>query len=561
MEWRGNRCRLISREGQAINLRVRDGCPEVTEVQALELIARIEEEKLTNLVDATSVTKGRIRESVISMNKTWFDHLISYCRSGVGSEALKAIHKAPFLQELPPENYAGLSEAAPISNGWDALKGLRHLNRRNRKKLWSSHQWVVHLYSGKAPNEEVMFLERQGFVVLELDLERGKSHDVCDPLVWRALEWAARSGRIVSVIGGPPQNTFMLRRHMSPGPEPLRSEDFPYGGWPGQSEKDRALVSRHTGLFVKMIYLHALASAGRCVFPGGPHEVKEVGFLLEQPSDPRSYLLYSDPLAQDSVSFWRTSLWAQYAEEAGLTSYSFDMSSLGKALIRHTTIGTNLPLRQLHGLRGRIQEDPYPPVRAPPSVWTREFSELVAIAVREQRTSPRMLKMSTEQWKEHVRRGHLPFRSDCMTCVTAGATGRRHARVEHPSCFVLSADVSGPLKVPGLDADARGVHPKPHKYLFVAKLKVPKTFLDDGRGVGLEYDPGELEADLPPDENAFDYEEKEIHASADEVPEVEDKDDDNAVQEEDSDEPAPERLTPEEDIDLTGPDTANLLFA
>ena len=91
-------------------------------------------------------------------------------------------------------------------------------------------------------------------------------------------------------------------------------------------------MSRHTGLFVKMIYLHALASAGRCVFPGGPHEVKEVGFLLEQPSDPRTHLLYSDPLAKDSVSFWRTSLWTQYAEEAGLTSYSFDMSSLGKAL-------------------------------------------------------------------------------------------------------------------------------------------------------------------------------------------------------------------------------------
>ena len=198
-------------------------------------------------------------------------------------------------------------------------------------------------------------------------------------------------------------------------------------------------MSRHTGLFVKMIYLHALASAGRCVFPGGPHEVKEVGFLLEQPSDPRTYLLYSDPLAKDSVSFWRTSLWTQYAEEAGLTSYSFDMSSLGKALIRHTTIGTNLPLRQLHGLRGRIQEDPYPPVRAPPSVWTREFSELVAIAVREQRTSPRMLKMSTEQWKEHVRRGHLPFRSDCMTCVTAGRRGEdmREWSILHALCCQL----------------------------------------------------------------------------------------------------------------------------
>ena len=278
MERRGSRCRLISREGQTINLRVRDGCPEVTEAQALELISRIEEEKLMNLKDATVITEGRIRESVISMNKAWFDHLISYCRSGIGNEALKAIHNAPFLQELPQDTYAGLSEAAPIDNGWDALKGLKHLNRRTRKRLWSSSQWVVHLYAGKKQNEEVMFLERQGFVVLELDRERGRSHDVCDPLVWRALERGARSGRIVSIIGGPPQNTFMLKRHMSPGPEPLRSEEYPYGGWSGQSEKDQALVSRHTGLFVKMIYLHALATAGRRVYPGAPNEVKEVGF-------------------------------------------------------------------------------------------------------------------------------------------------------------------------------------------------------------------------------------------------------------------------------------------
>ena len=137
-----------------------------------------------------------------------------------------------------------------------------------------------------------------------------------------------------------------------------------------------------------------------------------------------------------------------------MSSYSFDMSSLGKALSRQTTIGTNLPLRFLDGLRGRIQHDALPPERAPPSVWSKEFSEVVAIAIRAQRQTPKMLKMSTEQWREHVRRGHLPYRADCLTCVSAGATGRRHARVEHPSCFVMSADVSGPLKTPGLDADA-----------------------------------------------------------------------------------------------------------
>ena len=52
---------------------------------------------------------------------------------------------------------------------------------------------MVHLYAGKKPNEEINFLDRQGFDVLELDVERGKSQDVCDPLVWRALEWAARN--------------------------------------------------------------------------------------------------------------------------------------------------------------------------------------------------------------------------------------------------------------------------------------------------------------------------------------------------------------------------------
>ena len=167
-----------------------------------------------------------------------------------------------------------------------------------------------------------------------------------------------------------------------------------------------------------------------------------------------------------------------------------------------------------------------------------------------------MLKMSTEQWREHVRRGHLPYRSDCLTCVSAGATGRRHARVEHPSCFVMSADVS----VPGLDADARGAFPRPHKYLFVAKVRIPRTFVDDGRGAFVDYDPGDLEVDDNKDQGTFDYVEGDGGEQAEGRPEAEpvqvDEDDDDEVR---ADKRDPHRH--EEDSDLAGPDLVNLLFA
>ena len=50
-------------------------------------------------------------------------------------------------------------------------------------------------------------------------------------------------------------------------------------------------------------------------------------------------------------------------------------------------------------------------------------------------------------------------------------------RVEHPESFVLSADVSGPLREGGSDPNGRGAHPKPHKYLLVATLRLPESYL------------------------------------------------------------------------------------
>ena len=47
----------------------------------------------------------------------------------------------------------------PEQNGWEALKGLEHLNRRTRKKLWSSDKMLVHMFAGEREKKELTFLE------------------------------------------------------------------------------------------------------------------------------------------------------------------------------------------------------------------------------------------------------------------------------------------------------------------------------------------------------------------------------------------------------------------
>ena len=555
MVWAKNKCRLEGPQGEIINMKIRDGCPELTEHQALELVARLEDSRLEQLRRNTAETKTRVRAAAMAMSRTWFDHLLSYVDSEFSSEGFKAVENAPFLDGIPKSCLVGIFDSVPESNGWDVLRGLKHLNRKARKRLWSSNSWIVHLFAGDRPRKDLYHIENHGHVVLELDIERGRSQNILDPSVWRVLEWAARRGKISAIIGGPPQGSFMISRHIVGGPEPLRSNEFPYGGWEGQSAVDNYTVNKHTSLYVRMIMLHAIATAGKLRHPGDPGATREVAFLLEQPRDPRGYLGFHDPLYNDVVSFWRTPLWMEYALEAGLHTHSFDFAAFGKAFSRMTTVGTNMPLQHLNGLRGRVHVDGPVPEKSPPRVWPTEFYEHIMIALVKWFQVPRMLRMSADQWKEHVQRGHLPFRPDCAVCVQAGATGRRHSRVEHPTAFVLSADLSGPVKVGGVDPDGRGAFPKPFKYIFAAKLRVPKSFVEDGRGVWLSYDEGELKEE--------DYEAADDGlAPADSVPRVESRPvDPGGVEDEDGELAQGGKRDPEEELDLAGPELVNLIFA
>ncbi|CAE7762214.1 unnamed protein product [Symbiodinium sp. CCMP2592] len=457
MTWSSNRCKLEGRDGEVFNLRIREGCPEITERDALKLIARLEDENLETLKANTKATRSRVKAAALAMSKTWFDHLISYIDGELSSEAWKAIEAAPFLQDVPRPCVAGLVDSVPETNGWDILRGLEHLNRRARKKLWASNKWLVHLYSGERDRQEFRHLENHGCAVLELDIARGRTQDVLRPSVWRVLEFAARKGKIAGIVGGSPQGSFMISRHVLAGPEPLRSNDFPYGNWPGQSDADVFKVNRETQLMVRMIYLHALSTADRLRANVDPELSREVAFLLEHPRDPRGYLKFGDPLYPDVVSFWRTPLWSEYALEAGLDYYNFDMAALG----------------------------------------------------------------------------------------TSYATNERRA-------------MEGPVKVGGADPDARGAFPKNFKYIFVAKLRVPKTFVEDGRGAWVDYEEGELAKE--------EYEDKDDGLASEGKGPADEEVRDVVGANADDDEDPPElehkvKLDVDENSDLAAPELVSLIFS
>ena len=83
----------------------------------------------------------------------------------------------------------------------------------------------------------------------------------------------------------------------------------------------------------------------------------------------------------------------------------------------------------------------------------------------------KLSRMSADAaWRLHVMRNHQPFRRDCAICVRNAATGRRHRSTLHPSGYVLSVDVAGPLRGHGRSPDG-----KFFKYFVIGAFRIPKA--------------------------------------------------------------------------------------
>ena len=385
--WSAGSCKLYPPNDKALRLRVKNGCPEVVERQALTLISRFEEHKLQQVEELrrrTEQGKDRIRQAKLAMDKTWWDHLVDYVSSpNIGSGQM-AVSTAPFFQEVPDKALQGILpprgvDAEPF---WDAIKrALPHLNRRRRKALHQSKNWVVHLFAGAKSHKPLMKLESDDTVVLELDIQRSAAQNVYNDALWSLLLRAAQEGRLAAVLGGPPCRTMSVLRHRPGDPRPVRSPAEPFG-LSTLAPSERELVDRDTGLFARMLWLRATSTAGRRVHRPQPHFSSMVAFLLEQPQQVERYMAPGNPLLGEVPSWWSNPMWLSYAAEAGLFEVDFNQGPLGHVSDKPTTIGTNLPdLRDLQGLKG----DPKGPWSGDSKLlaeWAPGFAQAIARALQ-----------------------------------------------------------------------------------------------------------------------------------------------------------------------------------
>ena len=82
------------------------------------------------------------------------------------------------------------------ANGW--------LTPAQRRKLWSSKRWIVHLFAGVEGHWQIMRLDQGDAMAIELDSARCAGQDLLRSETWRMLLWGAVMGKVDVVMGGPP---------------------------------------------------------------------------------------------------------------------------------------------------------------------------------------------------------------------------------------------------------------------------------------------------------------------------------------------------------------------
>ena len=187
----------------------------------------------------------------------------------------------------------------------EALRGAWRLLSRPRKPVAADHGpfYIVHLYSGRRREQDVhdwmmRYVEDHGYqnvVVLSLDTAIHDSMNVHSPQLWTFLLEAARAGRVLAVVLGPPCETWSSARFetllnddgtVRRGPRPLRLAEELWG-LAQLSARELAQLGVGNALLLRGIWLAVVVA------------LSNGAVILEHPAV---------PYEEHKPSIWRTAL-------------------------------------------------------------------------------------------------------------------------------------------------------------------------------------------------------------------------------------------------------------
>ena len=493
--WKGARCWLCDEQGKEVAVTINQNCPMVSKEVGRELINKLE-----------------IRQLKVAMKTMLVNALFADPKSMGAADMKNDIELAltvklkALFPALPDEILMRvIPEMAYVQDGIDGSR--LPWNRRKRRNIANAKQVVVHLFSGPDQRFWEKKLSGNGVEVLCVDLNAQVPADLHDDNVFRYLLMLAASGRVKTLLGGPPCRTVSALRYQNDGgPGVLRSEEHPYG-LPTLKEAEQELVVGDSVLLFRMLAMYMVCEDVR--FPDEP----QTGLAIEQPEDPARYRPHAEVEEKKFMSIWRTREWQDFATTYQIKMLHFDQGPMGHTKRKPTTLAVVLrDIQVLNGVRGPpsgVQPEGQVPDRNDMtlqerceesrswSAWAPGLKVALVLAIQDRLhrgTAPSLEaalrplgQVALESWRAHYLNDHMPARRDCKHCVKASARSKPHKRVSHAEAYTLSVDLSGKM-VAGHDQSRHEC-----RYMMVAVY----TFPVDKAGNPLAELPNSRPLDVP----------------------------------------------------------------
>ncbi|CAE7242425.1 RE1 [Symbiodinium sp. CCMP2592] len=190
----------------------------------------------------------------------------------------------------------------------------------------------------------------------------------------------------------------------------------------------------------------------------------------------------------ETARVWQLDWFRRWIETQNLEVIHFEQGGLGHPVRKPTAMITNLDVSELRGVKD---------LRLNVSEKTMAWASWAPFLTR-------MLKalraVDRKAWERHLANDHTPYRADCLQCIH-NATGRPHRRCLHRDCYVLSADVLGPVRVAGPKGERHAIvftYQFPKQHLAPEDQPVPEEDL-----VGWNLDAKETKPEAPPEEEEY----------------------------------------------------------